>query len=134
MLFSLLKQRLNWSLPMKNWQPPWRPISRSNGSGPFRYAFPPLEGETHRKNAVVIVSVKLSRSDLKSPSDGHRQPIPKMNPSDDETEGQENLRLAIVHAVIEMRVVHFYFRPELSINVILKGVVPGNRAANLGFV
>src|SRR5713226_2260962 len=95
MLFSLLKQRLNWSLPMKNWQTPWRPTSRSNGSGPFRYAFSPLEGETHRKNAVVIVSVKLSRSDLKSPSDGQRQPIPKMNPSDDETGGQEGCKCLI---------------------------------------
>src|SRR5260370_28339418 len=42
MLFLLLKQRLNWSLPMKNWQTPWPPTSRSNGSGPFNRTDPPL--------------------------------------------------------------------------------------------
>ena len=33
-----------------------------------------------------------------------------------------------------MRAVHFHFRPELSIKVILKCIVPRIRAANLGFV
>ena len=33
-----------------------------------------------------------------------------------------------------MRVVHFHFRPEFSIKVILKGIVPRIGATNLGFV
>src|SRR5256885_12125721 len=33
-----------------------------------------------------------------------------------------------------MRAVHFHFRPELSIKVILKCIVPRIRAANLGLV
>src|ERR1700747_3351159 len=33
-----------------------------------------------------------------------------------------------------MRIVHFYFRPELSIKAILKRIVPRNCAANLGLI
>src|SRR6266852_3870128 len=57
-----------------------------------------------------------------------------MDFSDDQPRGHENLRLTIVRPVLEMRVVYFYFRPELSIKVILKGIVPRICAANLGFV
>src|SRR6266704_613822 len=57
-----------------------------------------------------------------------------MESSDDQARGHENLSLAIVRAVLEMCIVHFYFRPELSIKVILKRIIPGNCAANLGLV
>src|SRR6266513_869546 len=57
-----------------------------------------------------------------------------MDSSDDETRGHENLSLSVVRAVLEMRAVHFHFRPELSIKVILKCIVPRIRAANLGLV
>src|SRR5713226_8214262 len=57
-----------------------------------------------------------------------------MDSSNYQARGHENLSLSIVRAVLEMRVVHFHLRPELSIKVILKSIVPRNRAPNLDFV
>src|SRR6266700_8334900 len=76
----------------------------------------------------------MSRGELEPPTDGERQSLPKMESSDDQAGGHENLSLPIVRAVLEMRIVQFYFRPELSITVILKRIVPGNCAANLDLV
>src|SRR6266700_4043313 len=78
--------------------------------------------------------MEMSRRDLDSPADGERQSLPHMDSSDDQTWGHENLSLSIIRAVFEMRGVHFHFRPELSIKVILKSVVPRIRTANLCFV
>src|SRR6266700_5540498 len=78
--------------------------------------------------------MEMSRRDLDSPADGQRQSLPHMDSSDDQTWGHENLSLSIIRAVLEMRIVRFHFRPELSIKVILKGVVARIRAADLYFV
>ena len=94
----------------------------------------PLEWEADRQNTVVVVRMEVSRGDLDSPTDGERQSLPKMESSDDQAGGYENLSLPIVRAVLEMLIVQFYFRPELSIKVILKRIVPGNCAANLDLV
>src|SRR5260370_33207838 len=53
---------------------------------------------------------------------------------DDQPRRYENLCLPIVRAVLKMRVVHFHFRPKLPVNVVLKRIIPRNRAANLHFV
>src|SRR5260370_16578794 len=57
-----------------------------------------------------------------------------MDSSDHQPRRHENLCLPIVRAVLKMRVVHFHFRPELPVNVVLKRIIPRNRAANLHFV
>src|SRR5437867_11232674 len=53
-----------------------------------------------------------------------------MDSSDDQARSHEHLRLPIARAVLEMSIVHFDFRPELSKKVILKSVVPRVRAAD----
>src|SRR5207248_10286367 len=115
---------------------PWTRFPSRQGTvegGKWRYcwvlslgfALPKLEGKTHRENSIVIVPVEVSRSDLDSPADGDCQSLPQMDSSDDPARGYEDLSLPTARSVLEMRVVHFDFRPELSIQVILKGVVPG---------
>src|SRR5438132_11157854 len=98
------------------------------------FALPKLEGKTHRENSIVIVPVEVSRSDPDSPADGDCQSLPQMDPSDDQARGHEDLSLPTARAVLEMRVVHFDFRPELSIQVVLKSVVPGIRAADRNLI
>src|SRR5947199_6448431 len=53
-----------------------------------------------------------------------------MDSSDDQARSHEHLRLPIARAVLEMSIVHFDFRPELSKKVILTSVVPRVRAAD----
>src|SRR2546430_17231455 len=94
------------------------------------FACPKLEGKTHREISIVIVPVEVSRSDLDSPAVGDCHSLPQMDSADDQARGHEDLSLPTARSVLEMRVVHFDFRPELSIQVILKGVVPGIRSAD----
>lgn len=82
----------------------------------------------------MIIPVKEGRGDLNPPTECECQSFPKREPSDHRTWGQENLRFPIVLAVLEMRAVYFHFRPELSINVIRKGIVSRIRAADCGFL
>ena len=98
------------------------------------FSFSLLEGEADGENAVVIVDVEVGGGNLESATDSEGQAMPKMESADYQTWGHEHLGLAVVRAILKIRVVHFDFRPELPIQVILEGIVPRIRVTNLGFI
>ena len=93
-----------------------------------------LEREAKCEHAIVIICVEVRRRNLESAAERQRQPLMNRNSSNHQSRRHEDLRLGVVGAVREMRVVHLELRPEFVMDAVLERVVPWERPADRTFV